>query len=54
VNIDKDKWLQPDSARIATGTDQFPLDEEALRAHGGGHIAPTNQNDCSREGERER
>ena len=32
-------WLQFDRARIATGTNQFPSDEEALEADGGRYIA---------------
>ena len=39
MNIDKDKWLQFDRARIATGTSQFPSDEETLKADGDIHIA---------------
>lgn len=32
-------WLQFDRARIATGTNQFPSDEETLEADGGRYIA---------------
>lgn len=54
MSIDKAKWLEFDRARIATGTGQVPLDEEALRADRGRHIALINQNGRSQEGVRER
>jgi hypothetical protein len=39
VNIDKDAWLQFDRARIFAGTNQFPSDEQAIKADGGRQIA---------------
>lgn len=39
MNIDKDKWLQVSSARIATGINRFPSDGDALKADDGRHIA---------------
>jgi hypothetical protein len=39
VNIDKDKWLQFDRARNATGSSQFSSDEDTLKADGDKHIA---------------
>ncbi len=51
MNTDKARWLQCDSARSAACTDQLPLDEEALRADGGRHIAPINQSMVGRRKE---
>ena len=53
MNIDKDKRLESSSARSATCTGQLPLNEQALRADGGRHIALIDQNDRSQEGVRE-
>jgi hypothetical protein len=39
VNIDKDEWLQFDRVRISAGTNQFPADQEAIKADDGRHIA---------------
>ncbi len=39
MNIDKDKWLELDSASIATGTNQFPSDGDTLEADGSRHVA---------------
>ena len=39
MNIYKDKCLQGGSARITTGTNQFPSDEGALKAGGYRHVA---------------
>ena len=52
MNIDKDKWPQFDRAGIATGTNQFPSDEDTLRADGGGHIALARMVSCRKEQEK--
>jgi hypothetical protein len=52
VNIDKDKWLEFDRASIATGTNQFPSDGDALKADGGRHIAPVRMAGRKKEEEK--
>lgn len=52
MNMDKNKWPQFDRVPMATGTNQFPSDEEIVKADGSEHIALTEKVTRTKEQEK--